>query len=216
MEETRPVDHFFVYIVESPSPIDIYHGRSEGARLVETLKLDSIACVSRTAINGTAFVAALKIGLAEEMEQFPGRIPFIHLSAHGSDDGIQLSSGEIVSWDTLREQLMPINQSLGGHLVLCMSACKGYSACRMAMREGDEPHPYNVVVATGDSPTWSDTAISYLVFYHLIGKGKTLDEVMQVMKGVSGVDWFWESTENHKKVYLDVIASSAAARVSLL
>src|SRR5258705_8448442 len=83
---------FFVYVVESPSAPDIYHGRSEGGLVVNALGLDAIPCVSRTAINREAFVAALRIGLTEAMKEFPGRYPILHLSAHGSNEGIQLST----------------------------------------------------------------------------------------------------------------------------
>src|SRR5574341_1196771 len=115
---------FFVYIVESPSAPDLYHGRSEGSLLADALRLDSIPCVSRTAINPEAFVAALRIGLPEAMKQFPGHYPILHLSAHGSTGGIQLSSRDIITWNRLRELLVPINESLRGGLLLCMSACE--------------------------------------------------------------------------------------------
>ena len=214
MEQQRVIDRFFVYIIESPSAPDLYHGRSEGARLVETLKLDGIACVSRTAINRTAFMAALRIGLPEEMKLFPDRIPLIHLSAHGSEEGIQLSSDEVMTWDELRDQLVPINQSLNGNLLLFMSACQGYSACQMAMRDGDGPHPFLGMVGSPHSPMWSDTAIAYLTLYHLLAKGKTIPEAVSAMKVVSGCAWFFESADTLRKCYVDIIANSAQPKAA--
>ena len=85
---------FFVYIIESPSAPDLYHGRSEGNRIAETLKLDRIPCVSRIVINKDAFLAALRLGLPESMKEFEGQLPILHLSAHGSAIGIELSSRE--------------------------------------------------------------------------------------------------------------------------
>lgn len=153
---------FFVYIVESPSAPDLYHGRSEGALVANALGLDQIPCVSRTAINREAFEAALQIGLPEAMKQFAGRYPVLHLSAHGASEGIQLSSGDVIGWTELRELLVPINESLGGALLLCMSACKGYSACQMAMQHQDDAkHPYFAMIGNFGQPTWSDTAVSY-------------------------------------------------------
>src|SRR5690349_12238880 len=108
-ERARDNEGFFVYIVESPSAPDLYHGRFEGTRVAETLQLDGIPCVTRTAINSVAFGAALRIGLPEAMKQYPGRYPILHVSAHGSMEGIQLSSGEVIGWLQLRELIVPIN-----------------------------------------------------------------------------------------------------------
>ncbi len=72
---------FFVYIVESPSAPGLYHGRSEGGLVAQTIRLDRIPCVVRTAINSEAFVAALRIGLPEPMKQFPGRHPILTSAA---------------------------------------------------------------------------------------------------------------------------------------
>lgn len=195
---------FFVYIVESPSAPDLYHGRSEGALVASALGLDQIPCVSRTAINRQAFEAALHIGLPEAMKQFPGRYPVLHLSAHGASEGIQLSSGDIIGWTELRELLVPINESLGGALLLCMSACKGYSACQMAMQHQDDAkHPYFAMIGNYGQPTWSDTAVSYLAFYHLLAKGRTIPESVHAMNAASGHgSWTAESAEETRQSYI--------------
>jgi hypothetical protein len=80
------------------------------------------------------------------MKEFSDRYPIVHLSAHGSSAGIQLSTGDAINWAELREMLLPINTSLGGALLLCMSACEGYHACQMAMQDGDVPDPYGMMV----------------------------------------------------------------------
>lgn len=207
MTETEASKYiFFVYIVESPSAPDLYHGRSEGERVASTLRLDSIPCVTRTAINSEAFVAALRIGLPEVMKQFPGRYPVLHLSAHGSDAGIQLSSGSVVSWSELRELLVPINESLEGALLLCMSACEGYHACQMAMQVGETSHPYFVMVGNFGKPTWSDTAVAYLTFYHLLAKGRTIPAAVEAMSEASGDDnWTVETADESKQAYIDFL-----------
>ncbi len=198
-----PKFEFFVYIVESPSAPDLYHGRSEGGLVAQTIRLDLIPCVARTAINSEAFTAALRIGLPEVMKQFPGRYPILHLSAHGGADGIQLSSGEIVTWAHLRELLFPINESLQGALLLCMSACEGYAACRMAMELGDAPHPYFAMIGNIGGPSWSDTAVSYLAFYHLLAKGKTIPESVEAMRVASGDSgWVVETADQTKQSFV--------------
>lgn len=68
---------FFVYIIESPSAPDIYHGRSEGLLVSRAISLDGISCVSRTAINQVAFAAAIRVGLPEAMKAFPDYLPVV-------------------------------------------------------------------------------------------------------------------------------------------
>jgi hypothetical protein len=201
---------FFVYIVESPSAPDLYHGRSEGERVASTLRLDGVPCVTRTAISQEAFVAALRVGLPEAMKQFPGHYPVLHLSAHGSSSGLQLSSGQVITWVELRAMLTPINQSLNGALLLSMSACEGYSACQMAMQESDAPHPYYVMVGNCGTPTWSDTAVAYLAFYHLLAKGRLIPEAVAAMSAASGDSkWLVEIADESKQGYIEFLKLQA-------
>lgn len=201
---------FFVYIVESPSAPDLYHGRSEGDLVADAIKLDFIPCVTRTAINPEAFVAALRVGLPEAMKQFPGRIPIVHLSAHGGKAGVQLSSGDVVSWASLPMLLIPINECLQGALLLCMSACEGYSACQMAMELGGAPHPYFAMIGNFSTPSWSDTTVSYLCFYHLLAKGWHIPDAVEAMKVASGdPHWAVETADETKRSYIEFAKTKA-------
>lgn len=200
--------NFFVYIVESPSAPDIYHGRSEGYLVSNAVRLDGIPSVTRTAINVEAFEAALRFGLPEAMKLYPDLTPVLHLSSHGSTEGIQLSSGQILTWDDLKTLLIPINTSLGNMLVLCMSACDGYSACRMAKQQADGPHPYFAMIGSYAKPTWADTAVAYSAFYHRVSKGHTLADAVQAMKAASGNDsWILETAEESKRSFLEYLST---------
>lgn len=206
MVETQQALKFFLYIIESPSAPDIYHGRSEGALVAKAVELDGIPSVSRTVINPFAFNAAVKIGLPEVMKEYPDRFPILHISAHGATHGIQLSSGDVLNWSDLRPMLTPINESLGGYLLLCMSACEGYNACQMAMQEDEGPHPYFSMVGNYGKPTWSDTAVAYSSFYHLLSKGYNLIDAVAGMKAASGDDnWIVETAEQSKQGYLEYL-----------
>lgn len=164
--------------------------------------------MTRTAINPEAFAAALRIGLPEAMKQHPGRYPILHISAHGSPDGIQLSSGDVISWAVLREFLVPINESLQGILLLCMSACEGYSTCRMAMYVENKPHPYYVMIGNYGKPTWSDTAVAYLAFYHLLFKGVPIRDAVEAMRRASGDNgWAVETADEIKRGYVEFVES---------
>lgn len=205
---------FIVYIVESPSAPDIYHGRSEGALVARAIDLDGIPSVTRTVINKEALAAALNIGLPEVMKQFLERFPILHLSAHGSSHGIQLSSGEELSWYELRQQFTPINKNLDGFLLLYMSACKGYSACQMAMQTDDNPHPYFAMVGNFGTPTWADTAVAYSAFYHLLSKGHSVPSAVEGMKAACGdSQWIVETAEDAKKGFLEYLQKVELSQV---
>lgn len=182
---------FFVYIIESPSGIDIYHRRSEGEILSQALSLAGIPFAHKTAVNLEAFIASLTIGLGEYLKEQTGDLlPAIHISAHGNEKGIQLTSKEIVGWDRLRNLIMPINKILNGKLLLCISSCGGFSACRMAMSEGELP--FVAVVGHFGKPTWSDTAIAYVTLYHLLGKKYSVKQAVEAMRVASGNTDFHE------------------------
>ena len=150
---------FFVFVIESPSAVDLYHRRSEGEIVRQAVELNGIKCIVKTAISPLAFNACLKVGLSEAMGQMPGFIPLLHISAHGNSQGIQLSDGYIMSWAELKDHLRPANQVLGGSLVVCMSSCEGYSGIRMAMHLEESDLPYFALVGCGAQPTWGETAV---------------------------------------------------------
>jgi len=205
---------FFVYVIESPSPVDLYHRRSEGEIISQAANLNQVSCEVKTAINLESFEAALKIGLKNTMDELTGLIPILHISAHGDSDGIQLSSGEIIDWETLALYLRPINEALGGYLLLCLSCCEGYAGIRMAMTLEDNYHPFFAIVANAEKPQWSDTAVAYSAFYHLITKGHYLQDAVKGMQAASGNDRFWvETAEGARTSYIEHVSTLNSEQV---
>lgn len=198
---------FFVYVVESPSPLDLYHRRSEGEIIRQAVNLNKIPCQVVTAVNLEAFEASLKIGLPEAMAAYTNLIPILHISAHGNHEGIQLSSGQVLQWAVLRQYLAPINTALKNNLLICMSCCKGYAGTRMAMFTEDQGYPFYAIVANSEDPLWADTAVAYSTFYHLLGKGEYILDAVQAMRVASGNDTFFVNTaEESRQGYLDYLA----------
>lgn len=207
---------FFVFVIESPSSVDLYHRRSEGEILQQAANLNQIPCIVKTAINYEAFEASLKIGLKEAMDIYKGLIPILHVSAHGFEEGIQLSSGEIIKWDEFAELLRPLNIALSNSLLLCLSCCQGYSGIRMAMTEENKDHPYFAIVANGEKPLWSDTAVAYSTFYHLLAKGHLIVDAVNAMQVAAGNDKFWiETAEGAKQTYIEYISNVDPNKVQL-
>lgn len=197
---------FFVFVIESPSAPDLYHRRSEGEIVRQAVELNGIKCVVKTAISISAFEACLKIGLAEAMASMPGYIPLLHISAHGDAHGIQMSDGYDISWEQLKNHLRPINEALGGSLVVCMSSCEGYSGIRMAMHPDEKDLPYFALVGCGSKPTWGETAVAYATFYHQLWRGEYMADAVEAMRIASGNHLFFqEHAVNSRQAYLNYI-----------
>ena len=199
--------NFLLYVIESPSDSDFYVGRSEAGLLSQAAALDGIPCVARTAINRTAFIAALRVGLSEAMQSYPGRFPLLHISAHGSSAGIQLSASDVILWGELRDLLVPVCQGLNGYLILCMSACDGYSACQMAMTSTSGAQPYWALIANNGQPLWSETAVAYATLYHHLSRGSQIVPAVEAMKVASGsAGWVVETAEQSQRAFEVFIA----------
>ncbi|WP_411885738.1 hypothetical protein [Polaromonas sp. YR568] len=195
---------FFVFVIESPSAADLYNRRSEGELIRRAVELNRIPCQVRTAISLQILEACLVVGLSEAMRAFPGYIPLLHISAHGDEDGIQLSDGHIINWNALQSLLRPINQALNGTLIVCMSSCSGYMGVRMAMCELEGPLPYYALIGCGGAPTWSDTAVAFATLYHQLHIGEHIDTAVQAMRVASGNSQFWiQHAETSRRGYIE-------------
>lgn len=198
----------FVYVIESPSDIDLLDGRTEGRALCETLRL---ACVDHgyslvTTLQSLRY--ALKDRLIEIGSHFPHKIPLLHLSVHGNDDGIQLTDGCFLSWDELRQELNPLMHALNGVLLIGMSSCKGLAGIRMAMFEGEEK-TFGFLVGNAGDVKWHDGAIAFSTFYHLLFKGRTVQHCVAQMNAASDDGRFMVfdgdkvKTDWHKRIQED-------------
>lgn len=201
--------NFHVYIIESPSPVDLYHKRFEGEALQRTLSLSGIESSYRLTVDHTSLQASFFVGFKEyfESNKLP---PIIHISAHGSLDGIQLTSKDHVSWDQLKGLLLPVNKAIGGGLLVSLSSCLGYSGCSMVMNDDD--FPFAAIIGNTSSPTWSETNIAFATFYHLFHNGKSIDEAVEAMKYASGNSGFvMIKSTDARQVYLRAVNTSHAA-----
>jgi hypothetical protein len=200
---------FFVYILESPSHADFYASRSEGDLVAKAVALNGIPCVVRSVTSREMLERALRLGFYEEMLKHPNRVPILHLSAHGDSDGICLTDGTSVTWLELREYLKPFNQAFSGNLLLCMSSCEGYGACRMAKHPGDLDFPYGFIVANLGKPTWAEAAVAYAAFYHYLAAGQPIPDAISAMKAASGNDGFvCESAQASYESFIEYLKNS--------
>ncbi len=198
--------NFFVFVIESPSASDLYHRRSEGDVIKQAVALNGIHCVVKTAISLEAFNACLKLGIVEEMQAHKGFLPLLHISAHGNQDGIQLSDGHMMQWQELKELLKPLNKALGGSLVVCMSSCEGYAGIKMAMDTDETEAPYLALIGCNAKPTWGETTIGFATLYHQLSTGRHISDASHAMRVASGNDrFFLEHAENTRQNFIEFL-----------
>jgi len=181
----------FVYIIESPSDNDLYYHKYESDLLRQAVELSNTKCIVRIATSKETFEKAINEGLTEAITANFPQDPILHISAHGCEKGVRLTNKDFITWDELRNLLLPISHVRDWGLLLCMSACEGINAIKMAFTEKSETHEAAyAVVGNSGKPTWSETAVAYASFYHILSKGSGLVEAVDAMKVASGNDNF--------------------------
>lgn len=71
-----------------------------------------------------------------------GRAPILHIEAHGSPEGIETTSGELLTWEALKQPLTSINTTCRLNLIVLLAACDGADLGR-------------VVQLTDRAPVWA-------------------------------------------------------------
>lgn len=174
----------FVYIIESPSDIDLLDSRTEGKTLCSALDLAAIRHSYSLVTTKRALTIAINNKIIEFIQQH-NAMPILHLSMHGNDDGIFLTDGDFISWEALRFMLNDLMNFMQGGLLICMSSCRGSSAMKMAMNE-DNGHPFGVLIGNKQDANWDDAAVPYVTFYHHLFKNTPLDQCVDNMRIASG------------------------------
>ncbi|VVS95375.1 hypothetical protein [Desulfoluna spongiiphila] len=127
-----------IWIIESLRPGDLETGKSlynevllPVAQRESSLKI-SLECPT----NKSEFFEILnKI----KNEANSGLYPIIHFECHGSENGLQLTSGEIVEWDHLRKFLIQINIASHLNTVIVVAACNGIHLINVSMKMDRAP-----------------------------------------------------------------------------
>ena len=103
-----------VFIIESPSFIDLIENRKEGDALGKILDLAKIDNVTFSVSD----VETLRIAynrISEEVNRIKGDLGAVHLhfSMHGSKDGVALSDKTFLDWKSFYKLLKDFNDSIG-------------------------------------------------------------------------------------------------------
>lgn len=196
-----------VCIIESPAPLDLLDKRREGLALSEALSLakirneyyavTDIPTLMLAFDRIASFAAITRLGPSDNREGEYIGFPrlYLHFSCHGSEEGIQLTSGEVVEWKGLGAQLLTLGVQMKIfqpdavpvipmlQVGITMSACSGLFAKAMAT---DKFCPFAFLVGSSKPVTWSDSLTAFITFYHHIAhKGRTLRPSVKAMNGAA-------------------------------
>lgn len=167
-----------ILIIESRSDQDIYDGRCEGDTLKRVLKLQGVNAKSIEVINEKMLIKALKIAQREN-------IKYIHISAHGFDEGFSLTDGDIVTWRDFDRLAWPI---LRGKCI-CFSSC----SVGNGVEELFTLHKSfcNAIVAPTRNISWGEGLVAYSAFYHRTqSHEKSSSQNVKVMNHIVGAGTF--------------------------
>jgi hypothetical protein len=114
-----------VHIIETLSPGDYHTGR----RLFEDL--EPLAIAARPLVKARFWSVQTREEFLEQLRSIAndsrtqGHLPVLHIEAHGSPQGIQVSSGEWLTWLEFKGELTVINEISRLNLLVILAACDG-------------------------------------------------------------------------------------------
>ena len=185
---------FYVHIVESPSPDELLDGITEGRSLCSFLDIAEIPYSYNLAVDLDHFHMAMTDRVVEDINKFR-KIPILHLSTHGNEQGIQLTDQSRIPWPELADYLLDIHEYIGGGLGVCMSCCGGAHGTQMAEEIQKINIPYQWIAGSFSDIALRDATLAYAILYRGLHRGvddiDLLVEAIRVASGIADFD-IWD------------------------
>ena len=167
-----------IFLLESPNALDLLEGTAETTSLSQVCKLfghdiASFRVRDRKELSQTLLYIS-SVGWREDS----GKVPiFIHISAHGSNDGLAFGPDD-VTWEQLAELVVKTFREIysepgfyEGPIVLVVSACHAdgetlSKRLRVAYRKDKLEWPPEYVFVFDDPEVdWRDAVVTWTMFY---------------------------------------------------
>lgn len=158
-------------------------------RYKEWLEEDSFV----TFYNVTSLKEFIDVLVSLSDEMIDGEIFTLHLETHGSEKGIQLSSGECMSWDIFFDNVRPININMGNLLVIVMAMCKG--AAIISHIEPEKRAPYKAFVGANRDLNEEEVYIAFNAFYG------NYTNMLDIVNGMNALDLEIDGVNPSKKTF---------------
>lgn len=179
-----------VFLIESPSAIDILNGESEAETLRPICRLLGHEFASATIRSNQEFETAVKHITSIDENHVPkssrGLPLCLHLAAHGNKDGLAMGA-ENANWELLAGFLRRFSKEMThytGPLVFVLSSCEAefqkitslftdYAKRNTKFR----PPVYVITTVSNEEGEvyWRDAVVAWSIFYHQTGEAVLSD-----------------------------------------
>lgn len=187
-----------VYVIESPDPEDMLERRDEGEALARTLGLAGIEVHYFLAANEEMVEAAFDRipPIVRARPDWAVAMPWIHLSAHGHEEGLELTDGQTLYWPTLTRLLKKLHDAIGPVLLpseyiqtmpkaaLSLSSCGAFDHYRQSVTAD---LPVQSLVGTDRDVGWCQSLIAFSTFYYqALFQGTGVQRAVEIMNIAAG------------------------------
>lgn len=175
-----------ILIIESRSVKDIYDDRFEAGTLKQILKLQRI--------NAKHFEVTNREYLAKALSYANnGNINYVHISAHGTSEGFELTDGTLITWKVFDELAWPKLKNK----CICFSSCSvGQGAQELFNKHKSF---CNAIVAPTRDISWGEGLVAFSAFYHrALSIETSASQDVKVMNHIIGAGSFRLISSPHK------------------
>ena len=130
-----------------------------------------------------------------------GHILTLHLETHGCDEGIGLSSGDLISWRDFFSLIRPINIKTSNLLMIVLSMCNG--AAISSLVEPTKRCPYRAFLGFEQEMKAGDLEEAFHAFYEVYDNMLDIDKALEHMNGVLPIEnkpWLYTAEQIFNKV----------------
>ena len=133
-----------------------------------------------------------------------GELITLQIEAHGCEEGVDLASGELVTWKDFFGMIRPINEKMLNLLLVCMSMC--YGGAMITEFEPEKRAPYRAFIGTGRAIRAGTLLDGFSAFYENYHNLRDVFSAYEAMKKAA-IDsatgecpfWFMSSEDVFKK-----------------
>jgi len=109
--------------------------------------------------------------------------PLLHIESHGYEDGLQLADRSLVSWESLKEALIPLNVAMRLNLMVVLASCFG-GAFIKALRLSDRAPVWGLIGPT-QAVSFGEVETHFGTFYRKLFSTGSPREAVDALNQVS-------------------------------
>lgn len=224
IEEDGEADSgFLVHVIESPSEEELRVGTSEAEPIRQVLALSGVPVTASLVATAEEFEHQIRVTFSTlAREAFPDRMAVLHLSTHGTREGLRVGP-TVVPWAILCRWLSEANWEAFGSMTLCMSACSGLHAFQGALGRHHDHMPFYTIIGSNGQPTWGQSAAAFVALYTQFSQRSSIRTAVEAMRWASRhAEWDFVAADelaalgNFPNLTLDDVLSARRERIAAL